>query len=563
MTTEELEALIQEGESLTVEFKRDAPISDGDLVDAVVCLANTEGGTLLLGVENDGTITGLHPTHQSSNTHRLEALVANKAIPGVRLRVTFARTNNLPIAVFEVGKAGGLVQTSDGRHPHRVWAGRGEPECRPMLTSEIASRLSYLGQYDHSAQVLEQASWDDLNPLEFERLKQTIERNPRADKTLLGLSDASLAGALELARTREGALVPTVAGMLLVGRERAIRDYVPTHEAAFQVLGANLQVEYNEFYREPLIGLFERFEQLFEARNPEEEFSFGLQRIGVPLYPIDAYREALANALTHRDYALNYTVHVKLDPSEGGLVITNPGGFVEGVGLDNLLVTAPRPRNRVLADAFKRLGLVERTGRGVERIFENVLALGRPAPTYAGSSRTSVRVLIPGGKADLEFVRLIIEVRERNQKRLRWSDLLTLRLAADEGEITVKEVARAVQNDEHAARGIVEELTELCLLEAKGVKRGRTYHLSVSVYKRLGREAAYLRRRGVDRIQQEQMVLQYVATLGDINRDGVLDLLPQLNKNQASYLLKRMTEKGLLEPIGEKRGRTYRKIGGN
>lgn len=331
---------------------------------------------------------------------------------------------------------------------------------------------------------------------------------------------------------------------------------MPTHEAAFQVLSANLQVEYNEFYREPLIQLFERFEQLLEARNPEEEFSFGLQRIGVPLYPADAYREALANALTHRDYALNYTVRVKLDPSEGGLVITSPGGFVEGVSLDNLLVTEPRPRNRVLADAFKRLGLVERTGRGVERIYEYVLALGRSAPSYAGSSKTSVKVLIPGGKADLEFVRLILEVRQRSQKQLRWSDLLTLRLAADEGEITVGEVTRATQSEEHTARGIVEELVELGLLESKGPKNTRVYHLSASVYECLGRPSAYVRRKGFRDIQREQMVLSYVDAHGRITRSDVAELC-QLSFSQAEYLLRKLRSNGKLDLVARGRNAHY------
>lgn len=556
MTEAELQALIRQGESLTLEFKRDAPIAEGELVEAVVCLANTEGGKVLLGIEDDGSISGLHASHLSSSPHRLEALIANRTIPGVRLRVEFVRAQGQRVAVLEVGKASGVVQTSDGKSLHRLWAGQGEPECRPMRPSDIASRLAHLGQYDYSAQVLSQATWEDLDPLELERLRQTIERNSRADKTLLGLTDAPLAQALELVRTQDKRLVPTVAGMLLVGREVAIKEFVPTHEAAFQVLGPNLQVEYNEFYREPLIRLFERFEQLFEARNSEEEFSFGLQRIGVPLYPKDAFREALANALTHRDYALNYAVHVKLDPGEGGLVITSPGGFVEGVGLDNLLVTEPRPRNRVLADAFKRLGLVERTGRGVERIFEDVLALGRPAPSYAGSSRTSVRVLIPGGKADLEFVRLIIEVRERNQKQLRWPDLLTLRLVADEGEITVGEVARAIQKDEAVARHVVEELVELGLLESKGPKTSRAYHLSAGVYGHLGKPSAYVRRRGFDNIQREQMVINFVKAHGRITRSEVAELC-HLTLPQAEYLIRKLRNRNELKLIGKGKNAHY------
>lgn len=63
--------------------------------------------------------------------------------------------------------------------------------------------------------------------------------------------------------------------------------------------------------------------------------------------------------------------------------MSNPGGFVEGVSLDNLLTTEPRPRNPRLADAFERVGLVERTGRGVDLIYRGLLRFGRASPDLA------------------------------------------------------------------------------------------------------------------------------------------------------------------------------------
>jgi ATP-dependent DNA helicase RecG len=79
-----------------------------------------------------------------------------------------------------------------------------------------------------------------------------------------------------------------------------------------------------------------------------------------------AFRGAVANALIHRDYHRMGAVHVRLE--DDALVISNPGGLVDGVTLANLLVTEPRPRNRALADAMKRIGVVERSGRGVDTI---------------------------------------------------------------------------------------------------------------------------------------------------------------------------------------------------
>jgi len=83
-TERQLLELIDQGESLTVEFKSDLNcLRDRELVAAVVALANTEGGILLLGVEDDGSITGLHANHV--NLDSLPALIANKTNPSVAL----------------------------------------------------------------------------------------------------------------------------------------------------------------------------------------------------------------------------------------------------------------------------------------------------------------------------------------------------------------------------------------------------------------------------------------------------------------------------------------------
>ena len=77
----------------------------------------------------------------------------------------------------------------------------------------------------------------------------------------------------------------------------------------------------------------------------------GSFRVGVPRYDRRGSREAINNALIHRDYTQLGAIHVQLH--DGYALATNPGGFVSGVYVDNLLTAAPRPRNPLLADAFK------------------------------------------------------------------------------------------------------------------------------------------------------------------------------------------------------------------
>src|SRR5436309_1485468 len=84
---------IPEKESLTVEFKSDVKrLSDSELALAIVCLANTEGGEIYLGVEDNGRVTGLHPEHQ--NLIGLAAMIANKTMPPVSVRVTPLEEDN-------------------------------------------------------------------------------------------------------------------------------------------------------------------------------------------------------------------------------------------------------------------------------------------------------------------------------------------------------------------------------------------------------------------------------------------------------------------------------------
>ncbi len=92
MNPEELRALISQGETLTVEFKSDrGPLSDSDLLETVVCLANGPGGTLLVGVEDDGEVTGLHPRHRT-HPAALAAFVANRTVPPVTVEAEFVES---------------------------------------------------------------------------------------------------------------------------------------------------------------------------------------------------------------------------------------------------------------------------------------------------------------------------------------------------------------------------------------------------------------------------------------------------------------------------------------
>jgi len=558
---EDLEALIAAQETLDVEFKGEAKhaLSDSELVEAVVCLANRPGtapGWLLVGVEDDGRVAGARPRHGDRiDVLRVQSLVAGRTCPALAVAAEVQALGGSPVLVIEVPPARSPVGTSDGKYLRRALGGDGRPACVPMHFHEMQAQQADRGVLDYSALAVTDARWTDLDPLEFERFRRFVrESQGRGDSSLVELADLELAKALGAVQANHEVSAVRVLGLLLFGREESLRRLLPAHEVAFQVL-AGEKVEVNDFFRWPLLRLVEELLARFRARNREEEVLVGMLRVGVPDYPPAAFREGLANALIHRDYTRLGAVHVQWHADR--LEIASPGGFPEGVRLDNLLVTQPRPRNLLLADAFKRAGIVERTARGIDTIFHEQLRNGRPAPSYARSNEAGVVLVLPGGKANLAFAQFVAE-ESQAARPLALDDLLLLNQLWLERRANTGEAAAAIQKPETEARARLQRLVEAGLVESRGERKGRTWLLSAAAYRRLGEPGAYVRQRGFEPLQQAQMVRQYVQKHGSISRAEAAELC-QMSSPQAYRLLKSLVEQGVLDPSG-KRGRSVRYV---
>ena len=546
----EIIELISQGETLTVEFKSDLKsLPDRDLLAAVVSLANTDGGELLLGVEDDGQITGLHANHL--NVSGIPALVANKTNPALAIRVERLELQGKSIARISVPKSRQLVSTSDGLLLRRRLKLDGAPEAVPFYPHEFIQRQSSLGLVDPSAMLMEQITVDQLDPLQRLRLRNAIKKYG-GEQSLFSLADEELDGALGLVMEHQGRKCPTVAGLLILGSETLLRQHLPAYEVAFQVLrGTDVRV--NEFYRKPLLETFEEVELQFKPWVVEEEIQVGLFRVPVPNHDRRAFREAFVNALVHRDFSTLGAVHIKLD--DDGLSISSPGGFIEGVNLNNLLVAPPRSRNPLLADIIKRIGLAERTGRGIDRIYEGMLRYGRPTPDYSLSNAYTVSLFLSNASADLDFLKMVVE-QEDKLGTMSIDSLIILSRLREERRLTTTDLAPSVQKPEANVRATLEKLVETGFLEPHGTGRGRSYMLSARMYQKAGQRAEYIRQAGFDSIQQEQMVLNYIGKHGSIKRAEVVELC-RLSPDQAYKLLLRLKQRGEIEQIGQRKGAFY------
>ena len=522
-------------ETLEIEFKSDVKsYPDHALVEEIVGMTNTVGGVLFLGVEDDGTITGIQKKHKDAVG--VTALIANSTVPPISVRAEVIKEEK-EVLKIEIPRSRGVVSTSSGKILRRRLKLDGSPEVIPMYSYEIPSRLSELGLLDFSAQPLAGAVLEDLDPNQRIRLRRIIQNRQGGEKTLLTLPDDELDIALRLVTEVAGKYVPTMTGMLLIGKEERIAELMPTARSTFQVLEGTA-VRINEDSSKPLLELFENYETYLKAWNPERETEYGLFRIPIPEFDWAAYREGLVNAFCHRDYTMLGSVRVLID--DEGMSISNPGGFIDGVNLKNLLTVEPHGRNPALADAMKRIGLAEKTGRGIDRIYEGSIIFGRPWPDYTESTSRTVKLFIQRAKANLPFAKLIADEQKRQQKTLSIYTLMILSLLNGERRCSLDRIIEVTNLSENKVRAAVENMIEIGLIEASGNGKNRSFILGKKVYREANESIKYVRQTDIDSIRRPELIMKLAETQqGIITKQDVMDLF-KISPAQAYSLLKQL-----------------------
>lgn len=543
-------------EMLDVEFKSDVKCySDHDLIEEIVGMANTVGGILYLGVEDDGTITGVHKKHKDAIG--VTALIANSTVPPISVRAEIITEEDRDILKIEIPRSRGVVSTTSGKILRRRLKLDGSPEVIPMYPYEIPSRLSELGMLDYSAQPLPGATLEDFDPNQRVRLRKIIQSRQGGEKTLLALPDDELDIALHFVTDVAGKYVPTVTGMLLIGKEARIAELIPTARACFQVLEGTA-IRINEDSTKCLLELFETYETYIKAWNPERETEYGLFRIPIPEFDWAAFREGLVNAFCHRDYTMLGAVRVLID--DEGMTISNPGGFIDGVNLKNLLTVEPHGRNPALADAMKRIGLAEKTGRGIDRIFEGSIVYGRPWPDYSESTSRNIKLFIQRAKADLPFAKFVADEQNRQGRSLSIYTLMILSILYNEKRSTIDRIVEMTNLSENKVRSAMEIMVESGLAEASGRGKNRSYILGKKIYRENDEAIQYVRQTDIDSIRYPELVMKLAHTQnGIISKQDVTELL-NVTPSQAYTIIKKLQNEGKLERICSGKYAKYRVV---
>ncbi|MFN4071756.1 MAG: ATP-binding protein, partial [Thermus caldifontis] len=158
------------------------------------------------------------------------------------------------------------------------------------------------------------------------------------------------------------------------------RRLLPQAEVSYYFHEGEEGYTFREDLLRPIPALLGRLRDLIQARNRVRYLMVGLFRLEVWDFDQEVYREALLNALVHRDWQSPDAIQVHHYPDR--LEVSNPGSFPPGITPENILRHPPKRRNPRLAEALYRLGYVERAGSGVDKMYRLLLKYGKEPPEY-------------------------------------------------------------------------------------------------------------------------------------------------------------------------------------
>jgi ATP-dependent DNA helicase RecG len=299
-------------------------------------------------------------------------------------------------------------------------------------------------------------------------------------------------------------------------------------------------------YRQGFLAYFDKLWETINLRNDLQHFQDGLFMLDVPTFSEAATREAILNAIGHRDYRNQGSVFIRQFARR--LEIVSPGGFPPGISVENV-IDRQSPRNRRIVDNFARCGLVERAGQGFNRIYEETIRQSKPLPDFTHTDAHQVSLTLHGELQDPRFLQFLEKVGRDQSTVFSTHDLLVLDLVRRE---------RPVPGD---LRPALQTLIEEGIVESICRGRGVRYLLSRRYYRFAGKPGVYTRKQGLDRETNRELLLKHIresglegAPLKDLHQ--VLNLL---SETQVKYLLQGLKSEGKIEMRGYGRGaRWYR-----
>lgn len=537
-------AIPRDMETQRLEFKQE----DGNLkrtleglADAVICLANTEGGLVVVGVADRPDASG----------NAIVGVSSDLTVDAVR-RGIFERTRpSLSVPVLETVEDGqrllvvtvpqGVVFYANARGTATRRLGT---ECMPFPPEEQRQAAAARGQVDWS-EALTGLEINSVSPDEVARFRRLLVLAGRED--LARADDPKLIRDLRLSNAA-GRL--TRAGVLLLCREEDIERWVPTYGYAYQYRETpGSEASARTRGRRPILAAVDLLLEAVAVRSRVHPLNVaGGVQLQINDYPRDAVRELVVNGFVHRDYEQDGSVEIEHSPE--WLSVTSPGGLVFGVTPENILTHPSTPRHRLLLETVTALQVAERTGQGIDRAYRELLRSGKTPPAIADDGM-QVRVLVAGGIGNDAFARFVAEVPPELAQDV--DVLLALSHLRDHRSIDAATLALPAQRSPTEAQSALDRLAAAGLVtptKRTARKAFPTYNLTTQALATLGRAVRYHWRQEGD---VDRKIVDHVREYGHITNQTLRRLF-NMDVFAARDLLRDLQQRDLLIKIDPARG---------
>lgn len=326
-------------ENERVEYKREFI---DDIAKEVIAFANTNGGEIYVGVNDDGTPAPLENTDDTYT--RITNSVRDSVAPDVTMFTKYSLNNGIIKVNVSEGSSKPYYLKSKGLKPNGVYIRQGASSVQ--ASPEQIRRMIKLSDRD---------SYEEMRSLEqeltFNTAAETFEKHniPFSEDKYKALGIVSISDSLF-----------TNLGLIISDQCRH------TIKAAVFADEENISfIDHREFGG----SVFSQIENAFEyimLNNKNRSVFSGIDRIDIPDYPEAAIREALLNAVVHRDYGFSGSIIVNINNK--CIDIISIGGLVPGLSEEDIMNGISQPRNRNLAEMFHRLNYIESYGTGIRKI---------------------------------------------------------------------------------------------------------------------------------------------------------------------------------------------------
>jgi len=318
----------------------------------------------------------------------------------------------------------------------------------------------------------------------------------------------------------------TYAALVLFGRREALGRLLGQAEVIFEYRSSEASgpAQQREEFRQGFFSFHDRLWELINLRNNKQHYQDGFFVMDIPTFDERVVREAVLNAVCHRDYQLGGSVFVR--QFQHRLEVDSPGGFPPDITLENIL-DRQSPRNRRIADILSRCGMVERSGQGMNLMFELSIKQAKALPDFTGTDRMHVRVTLHGLVQDPKLLTMMERIGMEKLESFSTGDLLVVNHIHREQAIP------------DGLRQRIPRLLELGVIER--VARGK-FILGRQYYTATGKKGTYTRKRGLDHETNKALLLKHIRENADVGSrlEELLQVLPNLSRSQVQWLVRQL-----------------------